>query len=54
MHYKLACAFRHKSAGATERYLRTLGLEHIRDTVEGFSAMGNMETLGEDRQECRH
>jgi integrase len=45
---------RHKSAGTTERYLRTLGLEHIRDAVEGLSAMGNMATSGEDRQECRH
>jgi len=45
---------RHKSAGTTERYLRTLGLEHIRDAVEGLSAMGNMAASGEDRQECRH
>jgi integrase len=46
---------RHKSAGTTERYLRTLGLEHIRDAVEGLSAMGNMSAAsGDDRQECRH
>ena len=41
---------RHKSAGTTERYLRTLGLEHIRDAVEGLSAMGNMAVSGEDRK----
>jgi integrase len=48
---------RHKSAGTTERYLRTLGLEHIRDAVEGLSAVGNMATSGDKRkglQECRH
>jgi integrase len=45
---------RHKSAGTTERYLRTLGLEHIRDAVEGLSAMGNMSTSGDERRECRH
>jgi integrase len=48
---------RHKSAGTTERYLKTLGLEHIRDAVEGLSAMGNMATSGDERkgpQECRH
>jgi len=45
---------RHKSAGTTERYLRTLGLEHIRDAVEGLSAMGNMSDSGEELQECRH
>ena len=47
---------RHKSAGTTERYLKTLGLEHVRDAVEGLSAMGNTAT-GDDReghQECRH
>jgi integrase len=41
---------RHKSAGTTERYLRTLGLEHIRDAVEG----GNMSASGDERQEFRH
>jgi len=45
---------RHKSAGTTERYLRTLGLEHIRDAVEGLSAMGNMSASGDEHQECRH
>ena len=48
---------RHKSAGTTERYLKTLGLEHVRDAVEGLSAMGNMSASGDerkDRQECRH
>ena len=48
---------RHKSAGTTERYLRTLGLEHIRDAVEGLSAMGNTATSGDERkghQECHH
>jgi integrase len=49
---------RHKSAGTTERYLRTLGLEHVRDAVEGLSAMGEkFDTSGgdrKDRQECRH
>jgi len=49
---------RHKSAGTTERYLKTLGLEHVRDAVEGLSAMGgNMATSGDEqkgRQECRH
>jgi len=45
---------RHKSSGTTERYLRTLGLEHVRDAVEGLSAMGNMSAPGDDRQECRH
>jgi integrase len=45
---------RHKSAGTTERYLRTLGLEHIRDAVEGLSAMGMSATSGDERQECRH
>jgi integrase len=47
---------RHKSAGTTERYLRTLGLEHIRDAVEGLSAMGKVgvATSGDARQECRH
>ena len=48
---------RHKSAGTTERYLKTLGLEHIRDAVEGLSAMGSMATSGgeqKDRPECRH
>jgi len=43
---------RHKSASTTERYLRTLGLEHIRDAVEGLSAMGNMSTAsgGDERK----
>lgn len=58
MGYSLAtiqALLRHKSAGTTERYLRTLGLEHIRDAVEGLSAMGNTATAsGEERQECRH
>jgi hypothetical protein len=48
---------RHKSAGTTERYLKTLGLEHVRDAVEGLSAMGNMAASGDERkgvQECRH
>ena len=45
---------RHKSAGTTERYLRTLGLEHIRDAVEGLSAMGNMSATEDERQECRY
>ena len=48
---------RHKSAGTTERYLKTLGLEHVRDAVEGLSAMGNTSTSGDERkghQECRH
>jgi integrase len=45
---------RHKSAGTTERYLRTLGLEHIRDAVEGLSAMGNMPISGGDHQERHH
>ena len=35
-------------------HLRTLGLEHIRDAVEGLSAMGNMSVAGDERQECRH
>jgi integrase len=46
---------RHKSPGTTERYLKTLGLEHVRDAVEGLSAMGNTATSGEKhREECRH
>jgi len=51
---------RHKSAGTTERYLRTLGLEHIRDAMEGLSAMGGKFTVADsgverkDRPECRH
>jgi integrase len=49
---------RHKSPGTTERYLKTLGLEHVRDAVEGLSAMGSqfdMATSGEkNHQECRH
>ena len=47
---------RHQNPNTTTKYLKTLGIEHIRDAVEGLSAMGKIDvsTSGNVSQECRH